>query len=486
MLIGQFLQIMFATLVTAFGVSSCLHPPPQPPQPPAVHPVVVWVQTAAGPIQSARVAFGGYQGETAADGHVGFDLPQSASRIHVAIQAEGYQPYGQEVDIPTGLAGVDLCVCATSIPGMIPLPPLVPEASLRPFPPEHGPLTIRDGRFYDEDGQPWLWRGATMFLLLDRMMIGEDIQPQIDWMVSRGVNVARVFIAGVDWPSAHGLLYTREDWPAQMRVLADRLAEAGIRLEATVCTVDCNDTAFWHPIVQGVYSALAGRWNVLVEVANEPHFNGRGTSYLSFDRKGLLTSNGLDPSCGDELYMLDYGTTHLPRDMAHFPRDSKDLFELRERSGKPWVSDEPLGIADYDQQGSGARTTDRSAVASHFGLAMMFGAGATIHSTFGLEGRVPYPSETISQSLAEMITRVWQCVPPEAQLGAYRAPHLSGFPVDCPGASCSELEHAYATVLDDRAWLVVPRPVIGWTPVGVDGWQVDSSCDDLPIWRMIR
>jgi len=233
--------------------------------------------------------------------------------------------------------------------------------------------------------------------------------------------------------------------------------------------------------------SLSRQWTSFVERGNEPHYNGRALSYATgINTHGILTSNGLDPSCGDELFMADYGTTHLPRDMDHFPRDSKDLFELRERSGKPWVSDEPLGIADYDQQGSGARTTDRSAVASHFGLAMMFGAGATIHSTFGLEGRVPYASEPISQALAETITRIWQCVPVEAQLGAYRAPHLSGFPVDCPGASCSELEHAYATVLDDRAWLVVPRPVIGWTPVGVDGWQVDSSCDDLPIWELTR
>ncbi|MCR4342142.1 MAG: hypothetical protein NUW01_19875 [Gemmatimonadaceae bacterium] len=452
---------LIALLVLTLTQGCLPVPPPVPPgpNPPDAITRDVVPEFNGQAVQGADVNVDGEHQVCCPGGVTTWTKPTSQPTMDITIAAKGYQTWGPHpYDFRQGIGPYRI--------------PLVPS---RPFPAERGFLTIRDSRFWNDEGWPWLWRGASMFLLLDRQMAGEDIQPQIDWMVTHGVNVARVFVAGVDWPD-HGLLYTRPDWTPQLGLLADRLADAGIRLEATVCTVSCNDVARWQPVVQAVYDTLAGKWNALAEIANEPHVNGTALSYASFNRRGILSANGLDPSHGDPHVVLDYGTTHLPRDMAHFPRNSKDLFELREATGKPWVSDEPIGIAEYDKDGSGARTTNRSAVASHFALAAVFGGGGTVHSQFGLEGRAPLENEPISESLMQTVSKVWQCIPPEAQLGEYRAPHLPGFPVLCPNASCSTLEHAYATVRGSRAWVVVPMPTPGWTAPG--------QCEDLPIWRL--
>src|SRR5262245_51019513 len=63
----------------------------------------------------------------------------------------------------------------------------------RPFPPEQGRLRIEGQRFYDAGHKPWRWRGATQFLLFARYLNGEDVSPQLDWLVDHGFNVLRVF-----------------------------------------------------------------------------------------------------------------------------------------------------------------------------------------------------------------------------------------------------------------------------------------------------
>lgn len=353
------------------------------------------------------------------------------------------------------------------------------------YPKESGPVSIQ-GKFFYNNGKIWRWQGASMFLLLERLMNGEHISPQIDWMQKHRVNVARVFIAGVDW-TGHDFLYKRSDWLSSLQSMDALLAISGIRLEATVCTSQGNDMR-WVPILQDIYDALQGRWNVFVEWVNEPGVQGDGLTWAWENEYSIPSAYGINPEADNESWLpcrhLGYITPHLARDMDHYPRNGKELLEMREAYGVPIVDDEPLGIADYDKSGSGARTTNRIAVASHFGIAAMYGNGATNHSQFGLEGRIPSENEPISEELSTTITDIWNYIPPEYHRdGGYYAPHLPHFPIDT-SRPYSTLNHAYASIIDNIGYVVVPMPVSGFIPKGVEGWRVADQLHDLPIWRV--
>lgn len=367
----------------------------------------------------------------------------------------------------------------------------LPDVTLirtRLFAAEEGRLAVCGDHFCTENGRVWSWRGATMFLLSCRFIRGEDITPQIRWMQQHGVNVARVFVAGVGWGGDFAdcaWSFERPDFEAQLDRFFTRLADAGLRVEATVVTDDAITADVWHDILQRVYDVAAPHWNVFVEWVNEP-WVGRRQAILDaieargIDRHGVLSAYGIMPAGvpGGDGYLpcpvLDYVTPHLPRDLAYFSRNPKDLKNIRDVLRVPVVNDEPLGIADYDKQGTAARTTNRIAVVSHFSICRLFGAGCTIHSQAGVEGRAPRADEPITEDLATAISDVWAFIPSEAPSGAYAAPHLGNFPLVWDGPD-SLVTHAYAKLFSDHAWAVNPMPRDGWTPQPIDGWTIAAQ-----------
>src|SRR5437660_1615396 len=109
-------------------------------------------------------------------------------------------------------AVVLLAACSSAPPPQAssqPLPVLQIRASgsQRPFPPETGRLHVDGRAFYDAENKVWRWRGASQFLLFARYLNGEDISPQLDWLVSRGFNVLRVFgeASGASYPEHYGI-----------------------------------------------------------------------------------------------------------------------------------------------------------------------------------------------------------------------------------------------------------------------------------------
>ena len=358
----------------------------------------------------------------------------------------------------------------------------------RPFPPERGRLRVEGRRFYDADNQVWRWRGATQFLLFARYLNGEDISPQLDWLVDRGFNVLRVF---GEVPSGFGAdrvgitnyerPFERPDFEAKLHAFFKVLEERGLRCEYTVLTYwDAMDVMRAH--VQRVFDIAASHWNVMVEVANEPEHNRIDAVAVmqGVDRRGVLSAYGLDPARAGRdarIPVLDYGTTHdLQRDLEHSPYNTKDAMDMQNALGVPFVNDEPIGAIDPGNpwfkrngpemwggiNGGGARTVNRDLFISAAAIAYMYSAGYTFHFQRGLDGRVPTPSEAVQDGIAAVLRDVAKFLPNDTQLGTPIEPSVGA-------------DRAYGVALGDRAWaVVVPKPAPTWVPAPVNGWRLDA------------
>ena len=399
---------------------------------------------------------------------------------------------------------------------------LVPMVSRRPFPPESGRLAVVDRHFVTEDGQPWSWRGASMFLLGARFFAGEDISPQIAWMEQRGINVARVF-DNVDWDlSVFGLPSHAEVTAAQLGAFADRLATHGLRLEYVPLTYRA-DLDTMRARVQRAFDVASTRWNMLVETANEPENNGIDVPLVmaTIDRKGVVSASGMDPGRHCDAETSDnarwnacmrrevlvlpggYLTGHdLARDENHSPRNTKDfVIDFADIFRVPIVADEPIGIVDrnypgycYNSNGfasrcagGGVRTIDCHVILSAAGIEHLYGPGFTIHLQAGLEGRAPRADEPIQSACAEQLTALWKFIPPAAQLGAYRPPHGGDYPLTwTSGDSDSLVGHAYCSTSGGQSWCVTPMPAPSWTPVAANGWRIEAVGPVRYVLRMGR
>ena len=380
--------------------------------------------------------------------------------------------------------------------------PAQPSRPPRPFPPEQGRLRVEGRRFYDADNRVWRWRGATQFLLFARYLNGEDISPQLDWLVDRGFNVLRIFgevpsgfradrvgITNYERP------FERPDFEAKLHAFFKVLEEHGLRCEYTVLTYwDASNVMRAH--VQRVFDIAASHWNVMVEVANEPEYNQIDAVAVmqGVDRRGVLSAYGLDPArAGHEtrIPVLDYGTTHdLQRDLEHSPYNTKDAMEMQNALGVPFVNDEPIGAIDpgnpwFKQNGpelwggingGGARTVNRDLFISAAAIAYMYSAGYTFHFQRGLEGRVPTPSEAVQDGVATALREVAKFLTNDFQSGTLVEPGAGDFGLawkSDPHAE-SRVDRAYGIVVGRHQWVVVPMPAPGWSPAPINGWRIDA------------
>ena len=370
----------------------------------------------------------------------------------------------------------------------------------RPFTPESGRLRVDSRHFYDAANHVWRWRGASQFLLFARYLNGEDISPQLDWLVDRGFNVLRVFgeVPAGFRADEYGITnyerpFARRDFDMKLRAFFELLADRGLRCEYTVLTyADSMDIMRAH--VQRVYDIAAPQWNVFVEVANEPENNQIDPVAVmqGVNRRGVLSAYGLDPARASReawksMRMLDYGTTHdLQRDLEHSAYNTKDAMDMQNAFGVPFVNDEPIGAIDpghphFAQNGpetwghvggGGARTVNRDLFISAAAIAYMYSAGYTFHFQDGLEGRVPAPTEVVQDGIAAVLRDIARFLPNETQLGTPVEPSVGA-------------DRAYGVALGDRAWaVVVPKPPSTWVPVPVNGWRLDALGPAPYIFRL--
>lgn len=392
-----------------------------------------------------------------------------------------------------------------------PAPP-TPTPSPSHFPPEKGDLTIQGRRFHQAevgDGR-WSWRGVSMFLLAARFFAGEDITPTLDWMVSKGRNVARVFwTAPFADPSLNWMRpWERPDFAQKAGEFLDLCQGKGVRVENTILTY-AFPLETQRAYVQQMLNILASRKFHLLEVANEPENNGIDPVRVmeGVDRKGVLSAYGLDPArftgwdqpdpyqkWHDSTPTLDYGTTHdLQRDLQHSSRNTKDAKEMQDLWGIPFIPDEPIGVIDpgypgYGQTGidemgfptfghiggGGARTTNLQLIMSACAIAHLYTPGYTLHIQAGLDGRAPRSDEAVQNGAVDVCVAVESFIPPGVQEGAYVRPNLGDFGLTwASDDSDSRVGHAYGSVIDGQ-WVVVPLPKNGWSPTPINGWKVGS------------
>ena len=367
------------------------------------------------------------------------------------------------------------------------LPVAAQQPNPRPFPPEQGRLRIEGRHFYDQNQQIWRWRGATQFLLFARYLNGENISPQLDWLIARGFNVLRVFgevpsgfradqvgITNYERP------FDRPDFEARLHAFFALLESRGLRCEYTVLTYwDASDVMRRH--LQRVFDVAASHWNVFVEVANEPENNSIDPVAVmkGVNRRGVLSAYGLDPGRHDvatwktDVPMLDYGTAHdLNRDLANSPSVTRSAMMMQNVFGIPFVNDEPIGAIDPGNKsfkqtgpetwggvnGGGARTVNRDVFISAAAIAYLVSAGYTYHFQVGLEGRVPTAAMTIQDGVALALRDVARFIPEDAPRGMFVEPALQN--------------GGLGMVIGSEQWVVVPRPPAGWSPAPPNGWRI--------------
>ena len=371
--------------------------------------------------------------------------------------------------------------------------------SSRPFAAESGRLRVEGGHFRDERGQVWRWRGATQFLLFARYLNGEDITPQLDWLVARGFNIVRVFGEvpagfGADAVGVKGYErpFERADFDQKLHAFFTLLAGRGLRCEYTVLTYwDALRTMRAH--IQRVFDVAASHWNVVVEVANEPEHNQIDAVAVmeGIDRKGVLAAYGLDPARAQPdawktLRVLDYGTTHdLDRNLEASPVNTRNAATMQRAFGVPFVNDEPIGAIDpgspmFKQtgpqmyggiQGGGTRTVNRDVFVSGAALAYMFSAGYTYHFQAGAEGRVPGFGQPIQDAIARALRDVAAFIPDEIQLGA---------PLE------AAVEGGFGVAHGGYQWVVVPKAPPDQSPVIPAGWRIDAVGPVPYVLRLSR
>src|SRR5262249_34368101 len=133
----------------------------------------------------------------------------------------------------------------------------------------------------------------------------------------------------------------------------------GIRLELTIfadAQVVMPDADARRGHLENILDAVAGTWNVVIEIANEPFKNLPGGDEEAIELAKSVTGRGWLIASGEysswpPAPTADYGTTHCDR--SHdWPRKCKDLMDRCDESGKtPWIGDEPMGCADVAEPG---------------------------------------------------------------------------------------------------------------------------------------
>jgi hypothetical protein len=366
--------------------------------------------------------------------------------------------------------------------------------------------TIRDV-FVTENGKVWAYQGHTAFLLFHRWLLGENIDAQLAWYASKGANVLRV-LGMVHWLGAGFPLAdvafgpaTAGYWDALPKFI-DYLGARGFRVEFVVFASAQNvmpGTSDQRAHLRRVVDVIGSRWNVFIEIVNEPWQNGCVPTDV-WDRSAprpCPMAFGLGDVVAEQdgdiwrgrLPVLDYLTVHSPR-MIGWARKAKDLLELRDGSGDgsqagplmaglhvPCVGDEPMGAGERHTIGGRQRSADADDFFWHHATAHLFGAGSTFHYDAGLTAALP-PAGGDQERCADAVAMVWANIDPDYQRGAYVRSGFDTLPLawNIRHFPDEQISRIYGRVLGARACCVAIHPTADWRAEPAAGWRIVRQC----------
>lgn len=379
----------------------------------------------------------------------------------------------------------------------------VPYPSVVGPDPQAGRITAGVNVFTDDTGRPWSYRGVTAFLLYYRWLRGEDIQPFVSWAGALGANVVRV-LGMVGWDGQEFSPTITPNWWPELLPFVDYLGACGMRIEFTVFA-DAQkmmpDPNAQRAHLQQVVNTIGGRWNVLIEVCNEPFKNGVEPAAIwsksaprpcpmAYGSTDLITTQQSDGRWLTTMDVLSYLTPHTDRDPNAWPRKAKDLGEYRDGFGDGTsqdtafypgchiapVGDEPMGAAEANQLAGRQRSNIPQDFFWYVSNAAINGAGSTFHCDAGLQAVVP-PVNGDQDKCAEASALAWSSIEPEYQTGMYTRGGLGDCPLVWePQYFPDQTSRIYARVLGgNRAVAVAIKPNAGWVPRAAPGWTIVST-----------
>lgn len=365
-----------------------------------------------------------------------------------------------------------------------------------PYP---GQIRAQGKYFLKADGSPWSYQGASDFRLFARYCGSEDIEPRLQWNASKGVTIPRV-LGFIPWAGQLFGPSTFSGYWERLPSFVDLLRDHHMLIEFTVFAgMQEFRSVNQRDHLRRVVDLIGGKENVLIEIANEPWQNGvtptdlwgRGDSrpcpmaYGDYEPIKIREADGRWVAL---LPVLDYVTSHSPRDRDAWSRKAKDLSELRDGSGDgsengpllvalnvPPVGDEPMGAAERTTIGGRQRSAEPNDFFWYHANAHINGAGSTFHCDAGLQSDVPPPGGDQDQC-ADACALAWANIPPEFQQGRYTRTGLDDLPLAWQGDQFPEqTSRIYARLLGNRAMAVAIKPRADWVPEGINGWRVVSA-----------
>lgn len=252
-----------------------------------------------------------------------------------------------------------------------------------------GPIHT-DGKLFRNDAGPFRPLFASALTILQS---GKPRDAFLDWVVAKGFNGIRVFAGALDFDGP-GQQPTQAI--ANLPGLLDAARARGLYVEVT-CLTNTASGYDKDAHVRAIAAIVAGRDNVLLEVANEPYHptqSGLDVSRLKQLRTLLPASipTALGAAADDE--SLDYSggdftTIHLDRarDEWNQVRRIREMQNVVDASGKPAMDNERIGAAEPGTPGQ--RLADPAFFLCAGALDRLFEIGGVFHFEDGLHVTVP-------------------------------------------------------------------------------------------------
>ncbi|HUR35459.1 MAG TPA: carboxypeptidase-like regulatory domain-containing protein [Vicinamibacterales bacterium] len=354
-----------------------------------------------------------FTADTAADGRLSFPVdvaPQFEEwGADLIVTADGFKTFTGRVVM--GRGGHEL-----------------PAVRLERLAPPVRRVHIEGRRFVNDDGSPFIWRGATGFRAIEKIARGQEAEVERFFrvMAEHGVTVVRVLTMAANmFP-----LRPEEGVAALPRALA-LARRCGLHLEVVGLADTRSYTFDARAHIQALGGICATAGNAFLEIANEPiHATQRdevGNPQFLQELRRLVPASVVvalgaahgDDDESDAFVGADYVTVHGARGDGdngwRFVRHTNEQRALSERVGKPVVNDEP-------------RRDDLGAD-KHVALAVLcriMGLGDTFHFAAGLHANPPEGAELAALQARQ---RGWDLIPPGFR-GEYKNTGFVGSPVE--------------------------------------------------------